>query len=207
MNQMPRKNIEIIENDAFSYDGYQVVHGEFFSHTCEPSFTFNNYRVYVNAACIRNTPDFDYVQILVNPDEKKLAVKPCREEEKDSLRWCSATAKRSPKQIICKIFFAKVMALMGWNYDYRYRLIGKLLKSKDDMLFVFDLTTPEVFEKKPATEMKVKTLCAPSYPSEWKNQFGLPAEQHNSAIQMNIFDGYMVFSIGNKEAKEAINNE
>ena len=45
MNQMPKKNIEIIENDAFSYDGYQVVHGEFFSHTCEPSFTFNNYRV------------------------------------------------------------------------------------------------------------------------------------------------------------------
>ena len=36
--------IEIIEDDAFSYEGYQVVRGEFFAHVYEPSFTFNNYK-------------------------------------------------------------------------------------------------------------------------------------------------------------------
>ena len=33
--------MEVIDDDSFSYDGYQVVRGEFFAHIYEPSFTFN----------------------------------------------------------------------------------------------------------------------------------------------------------------------
>ena len=101
--ELNNNEMEIINDDDFSYEGYQVVRGEFFAHIYEPSFTFNNYKVSVNTACIKKLPEYDYVQILVNPDEKKLAVKPCKEDEKDSFRWCSATSKRSPKQITCRI--------------------------------------------------------------------------------------------------------
>ena len=75
---------DVISDDAFSYDGYQVVRGEFFAHTFEPSITFNNCKVSVNSACVNKLPDVDYVQILVNPTQKKLAVRPCGEDEKDS---------------------------------------------------------------------------------------------------------------------------
>ena len=116
---------DLVEDETFSLDGYQVVRGEFFAHIFEPSFTFNNYKVSVNTACIKKLPSTDFVQILVNPEEKKLAVKPCPEETKDSLRWCSANQnKRTPKQITCRVFFAKVIALMGWNPNYRYKLLG-----------------------------------------------------------------------------------
>lgn len=64
------KQIEIINDDSFSYAGYQVVRGEFFAHLYEPSFTFNNYKVSVNTACIKKLPDVEYVQILVNPEQK-----------------------------------------------------------------------------------------------------------------------------------------
>ena len=67
-----KNTIPVTEDDAFSYDGYQVVRGEFFAHTYEPSFTFNSSKVSVNTACIKKLPDTDFVQILVNPDEKKL---------------------------------------------------------------------------------------------------------------------------------------
>ena len=76
----PTNQMDVIDDDSFSYDGYQVVRGEFFAHIYEPSFTFNNYKVSVNTACIKKLPDVEYVQILVNPIEKKLAVRPCREE-------------------------------------------------------------------------------------------------------------------------------
>ena len=90
MNEIQKRDsLEIIEDKTVCYDGYEVVHGEFFAHLNEPSLTFNNFKVYVNAVCIRKVPEFDYIQILVNPDAKKLAIKPCREEEKDSFRWCS----------------------------------------------------------------------------------------------------------------------
>lgn len=187
---------DIIEDDAFSYEGYQVVRGEFFAHIYEPSFTFNNYKVSVNTACIKKLPDIEYVQILVNPEEKKLAVKPCPEEAKDSFRWCSANSKkRSPKQITCRIFFAKVIALMGWNPNYRYKLLGKLLKSGDDILFVFDLTTPEIYKKVIKEGAKPKMSRTPSYPADWQNQFGLPVEEHQNTIQVNMFNGYTVFGV------------
>ena len=186
----------IIEDDAFSYEGYQVVRGEFFAHIFEPSFTFNSYKVSVNTACIKKLPNIDYVQILVNPEEKKLAVKPCPEEAKDSFRWCSANSKkRSPKQITCRIFFAKVIALMGWNPNYRYKLLGKLLKSGDDILFVFDLTTPEIYKRVEKEGDKPKMSRTPSYPAEWQNQFGLPVEEHQNTIQVNMFNGYTVFGV------------
>ena len=41
----PSNQMEVIDDDSFSYDGYQVVRGEFFAHIYEPSFTFNNYKV------------------------------------------------------------------------------------------------------------------------------------------------------------------
>jgi len=189
-------NDTIVEDDAFSYEGYQVVRGEFFAHIYEPSFTFNSYKVSVNTACIKKLPDIEYVQILVNPEEKKLAVKPCPEEAKDSFRWCSSNSKkRSPKQITCRIFFAKVIALMGWNPNYRYKLLGKLLKSGDDILFVFDLTTPEIYKKVIKDGEKPKMSRTPSYPADWQNQFGLPVEEHQNTIQVNMFNGYTVFGV------------
>ena len=55
-----KNTIPVTEDDAFSYDGYQVVRGEFFAHTYEPSFTFNSSKVSVNTACIKKLPDTDF---------------------------------------------------------------------------------------------------------------------------------------------------
>lgn len=205
MNEETRKNeIEVTEDDAFSYEGYQVVRGEFFAHVYEPSFTFNNYKVSVNTACVKKLPEFDYVQILVNPEDKRLAVRPCNEDEKDSFRWCSATTKRSPKQITCRMFFAKVISLMEWNPDYRYKLLGKLIRSGGELLFVFDLNTPEIYKRTIKEDGKAKTSRTPTYPEDWKNQFGLPVEEHKSALQIGVFDGYAVFGLQDEKKKSNI---
>ena len=128
--EIPQISPEELDEMDFSYDGYQVVRGEFFAHLFEPSITFNNNRVYLNMACIRKFPNIDYVQILVNSEDKKLAVRPCNGEEKDSFLWC--TAKRKPKQISCRVFWGKIASLLDWNESYRYKLLGKLIKSNDE---------------------------------------------------------------------------
>ena len=101
---------EVIQDDMFSYDGYQVVRGEFFAHIYEPSLCFNQSRVYVNMGCLKRMQDVDYVQILVNAEEKKLVIRPASEDEKDAFLWCSIkNAVRRPKQITCRVFFAKIV--------------------------------------------------------------------------------------------------
>ena len=198
------------DTTAFSYDGYQVVRAEFFAHLYEPSVTLNKETVSVNAACLRKLPDFEYVQFLVNPGEKKLAVKPCSEDMKDSFRWCTGDGKkRKPKKITCKIFFAKVMNLMDWDPRYRYKILGKLIRAKDDSLFVFDLSSAEAYHNRAKGELD--SSRSPHYPEEWKNQFGIPATEHQDIQQISIFDDYTVFRIerseeigARKDAKENV---
>lgn len=188
-------------DNSFTYEGYQVVRGEFFAHIHEPSFTFNDNRVYLNMACIRKLPQTEYVQILVHPVEKKLAVRPCQEEEKDSFRWCTKNArKRDPKQITCHVFYAKIFSLMGWNPQYRYKLLGKLIQSNGELLFIFDLKTPEIYPRA-AKLAGTSNAQLPNYPESWKNQFGISMEEHQKSLQVNIFDGYAVFDIQNTSRK------
>lgn len=208
MNTNTMNDIEIIEDDSFSYDGFQVVRGEFFAHIYEPSFTFNNYKVAVNTAFIKKLPEFDYVQILVNPDNKKLAVRPCKEDEKDSFRWCTASNKRSPKQITCRMFFAKVISLMGWDPSFRYKLLGKLIRnSTGELLFVFDLSSPEIYRKAVKPDGKVSTSRTPAFPEDWKNQFGVPVDEHRQKMQVNIFNGYAVFGLEEDQKGKAVPTE
>lgn len=186
----------IVVDDTFSYNGYQVVRGEFFAHLCEPSITFNNCRVSVNTACIRKLPEINYIQILVNPIDKKVVVRPCQEEEKDSFVWCTTGKdKKKPKQITCTMFFAKIIDLMEWNPSYRYKLLGKLIYSGDEELFVFDLTSPEIFQRIFKEGEKTKSSRTPVFPSHWKNQFGLTVDEHRKSLQVNIFEGYAIFGI------------
>jgi len=84
---------------------------------------------------------------------------------------------------------------MDWNPNYRYKLLGKLIRSNGELLFVFDLTTPEIFMKTLKDDGKLKASRTPTYPEEWKNQFGLPVEEHQKSLQINIFDGYAVYSL------------
>ncbi len=188
---------EIIElGGEFDYEGYQVVRREFFAHTNEPSITFNNYKVYVNSACLSRFPSVDYVQVLVNRNRRILAIRPCHEEERDAFAWCNTgTGRRKPKQITCRLFFAKVFDLMDWNPDFRYKLLGKVIHANDEYLVAFDLSATEVYQRISKDGEKPKTSRKPVFPEGWQDQFGLPFKEHQKSLQVNIFDGYAVYGI------------
>lgn len=195
----------ITVDNEFSYDGYQVVRGEFFAHIKEPSLTFSDCKVYVNMACLNKLPHIDFVHILVNPTEKRLVVRPSKEEEKDSFCWRSNGEKRRPKQVTCKMLFAKIMELMDWNPDYRYKLIGKLIHANDEILFIFDLKAAEIFQRLTNPDNKSKTSRTPTFPASWKDQFGVPFVEHQKSLHVNIVDGYAVFGLREKKSANITN--
>ena len=190
-------NDELLEmSKSFDFDGFQVVRREFFAHLYEPSVSFNNCKFYVNIACLSKFPNTEYVQVLINRKTKILALRPCQEGERDSFLWCNnSNGKRKPKQTTCRLFFAKIVSLMDWNPDYRYKLIGKLIHANGEYLIAFDLTATEVYQKTFPAGGKPKTSRIPVFPAEWQEQFGLPFEEHRKSMQVNIFDGYAIYAI------------
>ena len=194
---------EIVQDDSFSYHGYQVVRGEFFAHINEPSICFNQNKVYVNTGCLKRMQDVSYVQFLVNSEEKKLVIRPAGEDEKDAFLWCTVKNNaRKPKHITCRIFFAKIVSLMSWNPDHRYKLLGKVIRSREEKLIVFDLNATEIYIRTIKEGEKPKTARRAVFPAEWENQFGLPVEEHRKLLQVNIFDGYTVFGIQDNKKPE-----
>lgn len=198
---------EVLEiNCDFNYDGYQVVRREFFAHINEPSVTFNNYKFYVNTACLNRFQQVDYVQVLVNQENRILAIRPCRAEDRDACAWCtSGSGRRKPKQITCKIFFAKVFSLMGWNLDYRYKLLGRVIHAKEEWLIVFDLTATEVYQRVQKDGQKPRSSRTPVFPEGWKTQFGLPFREHQKAMHVDIFEGYAVYGLRDNIAEHTSN--
>lgn len=191
------KGDEIIDmGDDFNFDGFQVVRREFFAHLSEPAVTFNNCKFYVNSACLNKFPDTNHVQVLVNQNTRIMALRPCAENARDSFAWCSASkGKRKPKQTTCKLFFAKIVSMMDWNPDYRYKLLGRLIHANGEYMIAFDLTATEVYQRTLTEGAKPKNSRTPVFPAGWQDQFGLPYKEHQQSMQINIFDGYAIYSI------------
>ena len=92
------------------------------------------------------------------------------------------------------------MNLMGWDPEYRYKILGKLIRTQSTILFVFDLTSAETFVRKKADD--AGNPRRPLYPEEWKTQFGIPVKEHQDMTLVSIFDDYTVFRIDKDEERE-----
>ena len=139
---------EELEEIALDYSGFQIVRREFFAHLQEPSIVFNQGKFSVNTACIRKMPEIDFIQILVNREKRMLVIRPCEESEVHSFQWCtSRNGKKMPRFVTGKIFYLKICDMMEWDPENRYKVMGKLVKSQGQKLFVFDLTAVEMYQR------------------------------------------------------------
>lgn len=191
----------------FSFDGYQVVRREFFSHKFDPTLTIRNNGIVFNNACISKLDEVVYVQVLINPDTGKLVVRPCDEGARDAVRWCIARDdKRKSRQISCSMFTAKLYDLMGWETLYRYKMQGTRISYQGEQLYVFDLTSTEVFI--PATqdtgepEGKPRKKAAVRFLENWRDSFGLPVAEHTASTQIDLNEGYGMMDDMKSESAE-----
>jgi len=180
---------------------FQVVRREFFANLQEPTVSFADNKIGISAACINKFPEFDYVEILVNSETKKLVLLPCDEFARDGIRWCNdSDGKRKPRQITCKIFYEQLRELLNWNLTDRYKYIGRVGQANGVKLLVFDLYSPKVFAQVEEDGKKKRATTA-SYRADWKNQFGMSFEDHQQYKQLNLFEGYTLINLQEQPAQ------
>ena len=197
---------------GFSFDGYQVVRREFFSHKFDPTLTIKGNSITFNNACISKLEQVVYVQVLVNPDTEKLVIRPCEEGARDAIRWCVARDdKRKSREITCGLFTAKLFEMMGWEQLYRYKLQGTKINYQGEQLYVFDLTSTEIFLPSVKDPENPKAKAKPGktvYRADWRDSFGIPVVEHTMSTQVNLMDGYEFADMGaNKATQEQLSLE
>ena len=188
----------------FSYEGYQVVRREFFSHSFDPTLTIRGNSIIFNNSCISKLEQVVYVQVLVNPAAAKLVIRPCSEGARDAIRWCVAKEdQRKSRQIVCGLFTAKLYTMLGWGALYCYKLQGARINYKDEQIYVFDLSCPEAFL--PKTKKSSDPSCKPArhppmYPADWRDSFGLSVKEHALSTQVNLLEDFDVEGVSGSKA-------
>ena len=137
--------------------------------------------------------DATYIQFLINPTERKLAIRPCDEGARDAVRWCVVKGdKRKSREITCRPFTTKLYDLMGWESIYRYKLQGMRINYQGESLYLFDLSAKEAFlpqSRDPETG-KIKRP-KPILPSEWLKTFGLSVDEHRASTEIDLTEGFV----------------
>lgn len=174
---------------AFNLEGYQVVRGQFLTRKVEcPSITIGNQRISFNVECIRKFADVSYVQLLIHPTERKIAIRPCEGTDIHSIRWrVDAEKPMTSKTISCPYFIQALFQIMTWVPDYNYHVRGTWIKKDNEQIIIFDLTKAvssvwieEACEEAEKCTRKRVEMC----PEEWDRNFG---EEFYEFCTQNIF--------------------
>ena len=162
---------------AFDLEGYQVVRGQFMTARSEcPTIAVTNNKISFNVVCARRFIDVPYIQLLLHPSERKIAIRPCKENAPHSIRWRPDPGKPViQKTISCQHFGNALFQIMEWNPDYLYRIRGTWVARGSEQIIVFNLSNavPAAFleaetDDGDAAKKRRVDLC----PEEWNDNFG-----------------------------------
>lgn len=154
------------------FRGFEVAHGHFFENSGKSHVSITSSKIFFSASSI-NRLNCSSVELLLHPKKKLLAVR--KSDDVNAVKWASNNIS---KTIYGCAFLPVIFELLGWNMDFRYRILGIIEKKKDEQILIFDLNDTEVFIPKNITD---KTNIIPlfpykntvkAYPAEWGYSFG-----------------------------------
>lgn len=170
------RNIRRNYFSAFDLTGYQVVRGHFLTARSElPCITITSDKITFNCFCVRKFRDVDYIQLLLHPTERKIAIRPCGKKDLYCIPWRKSADKPIlAKNISCSHFSRALFQIMNWHPDYSYKTFGTLIARGNDQIVVFNLSNAmpsiSVSDRNAEKEKRAKRIAI--CPEEWGDSFG-----------------------------------
>ncbi|MEE0956393.1 MAG: hypothetical protein U0L49_11390, partial [Eubacterium sp.] len=131
------------EAETFTLDDYQVVSSVLFSDLDTPKMTIKQGKIQFNTYCLKRFENVEYVEILLNPVKKCLAIRPAHGGDPNAMRWGKLKNSRwYSYQKTYRGLTSPLFELMDWNYEDKYRLYGSYMTDGEDQILLFDLTNP-----------------------------------------------------------------
>ena len=110
---------------------FQFISGDLFSQAQEPVLRIRRSGVLFNAKTVTKL-DTEYVEILLNPVERMMVVRPCTDSNPNATPW---KAKNLSARPIVNVIFD----IMGWPADYSFRIPCQTQTRGSDSVLLFDL--------------------------------------------------------------------
>ena len=192
------KPIEAKSGD-FDLRGFEIARAQFFNTPLKMNATFTLTKVQFGVECIRKLNGVEYVELLIHPVTKTLAVRPSTKENRNAVKWCRfSEGGKAPKEISGSAFLKTLFLLCEWKPNCKVRVIGVRKQNGSESVLLFDMTETEVFiptvsteetdeEKEKVTPVvsTSKSVCA--YPLEWADNFGSPYYRYAQQKELEYY--------------------
>lgn len=178
-NSMDTIMPESVTASAGSFDlrGYEIARGQFFSSTDRISVSFSNKQISFNKNAIRKFPDTKYIEMLIHPSAKLLAIRPCSVEEKNKVQWSrTKDGELIPKPISGAAYLSTLYDIFKWDKKYKYRILGVTHQKDNESVLIFNMTDTEIRIptniKDASSNTNYNSKIVSAYPADWSYSFG-----------------------------------
>jgi hypothetical protein len=148
--QLEGKSVETQEEQKrVPVEGFQVVSADMFSHALDPVVRFSKSQMAFNSTCISRLNRISqnenglllnrtqYAELLFNPVERMLAVRPCAEDNPNAICW--ATENGRSRVISASAFCRILFSILDWDSEYTYRVPSIVRSKGEETILFFDL--------------------------------------------------------------------
>ncbi len=111
---------------------FQVVSGDMFSRVHDPVLRVTTSGITFSRSCADRLPGTDTVELLFNPVERMLIVRPCAPSHPNAVPWDAKYKGAAP---LCRVLYET----MGWEPDYSFRVPCRTVCGSGVTALVFDL--------------------------------------------------------------------
>ena len=195
------EDIEELEKEDL-LNNYQVVRREFFAHMHEAAVTFRYDSLCFNSAAINKMPEVTHVHVLINSQKKKMIIKACDPEAKNSNKWSKFDKKKEKwvsRRLTARMFCAKLYDMLGWAPENRYKIQGTVMRCEEEIILVFDLEETEIFIPRKKDDDEATRSNRSYFPEGWRESFGITYGELKRSIGVDILDDFALMEVVKKK--------
>ena len=131
------------EEGDFDLRGFEIASLDLFDPRFSPHMKMADGVMRFSQECIKRIKTDNYIEILIHPRERKIAV---RRATRNAVMWAKLESGRQvPREIPCAAFSDTFFSLFGWNKNYRYRMYGTQFHDGTEDAFVFSARDASAF--------------------------------------------------------------
>ena len=185
-----------LTSGCFDFRGFEVARSQFFGNTSALTVTLSMSKLKFSAACISKFKNNSYIEILIHPLKKSLAIHSIDGNDRNAFKWSKIdeTGNYHAIYVSGTAFISTFYSMFGWDSRNKYRANGSKQRYNDQDYIVFDLNEPEmlisdIYNNECSLMLTGKLPIA--YPSEWGENFGMIYyEQDNSTNDQSDMQNY-----------------
>ena len=133
----------------FDLRNYEVADFKLFDEQRVPAIILQTSEIKFSMSCVRGMACDDYIELMVHPTQKKIAIRPTTKENRCAIQWTSGgKTSKEPRSISCKAFIDTLFQIFDWRTDFKYKLYGCIYRDGKDSACIFTGTDASVYIKK-----------------------------------------------------------